>query len=89
MHFVSSATACPAPNYKTAFLSPVLTSQRAEVAFFVMWWHMNYSINFLKWVSKVRVWAECDPVVERLAPSRPWGQAPAQNETSNLLPSRP
>lgn len=37
-YLFSSATTCSAPNYKTACLSPVLTSQRAEVAFFVMWW---------------------------------------------------
>lgn len=67
-YLVSSATTCPAPNYKTAFLSPVFTSQRAEVAFFVMWWHMDCSVSFL-----TRIWIGCDLVIERLASQQALG----------------
>lgn len=35
MAFGSSTTACPAPDYTTSFLLPVLTSQGAEEAFLV------------------------------------------------------
>lgn len=89
-HLVSSATACPAPNSNTAFLSPVLTSQRAEVAFFMMWWHMDCSMSLLNCLSKVRMWAGCNSVVERSANGRPWGSSSSRKQNNPHLktPSR-